>query len=97
VGGPGSVIDAIASGRQAAISIDKYLGGSGMIDESLAPPEELTALSEVEEGERHRVPMPCLPLTERLSGFDLVEIGFNEGMAFEEAKRCLMCDLRDRE
>jgi NADPH-dependent glutamate synthase beta subunit-like oxidoreductase len=32
VSGPASVIEAIAAGRQAAISIDKYLGGEGNID-----------------------------------------------------------------
>ena len=40
VSGPASVIEAIAVGRQAAVSIDKYLGGTGNIEEVLAPPEE---------------------------------------------------------
>jgi len=35
VTGPASVIGAIAAGRKAAISIDRYLGGSGNIDETL--------------------------------------------------------------
>ncbi|MDY7035363.1 MAG: FAD-dependent oxidoreductase [Thermodesulfobacteriota bacterium] len=38
--GPRSVVEAIAAGRKAAVSIDKYLGGSGNIDERLAPLEE---------------------------------------------------------
>jgi NADH-quinone oxidoreductase subunit F len=97
VTGPASVIEAIAAGRQAAISIDKYLGGSGLIDETLAPPEELGALPEVEEGERPRLQMPCLPLSERLSGFAPVELGFTEEVAIEEARRCLRCDLEERE
>ena len=40
VTGPRSVIEAIAAGRQAAIAIDRYLGGRGVIEERLAPPEE---------------------------------------------------------
>ena len=97
VTGPASVIEAIADGRRAASSIDVYLGGNGMIDEVLCPPEELTTVPELEEGERHRVSMPCLSSTERLNDFTEIELGFDEGMAVEEAKRCLMCDLEERE
>jgi NADPH-dependent glutamate synthase beta subunit-like oxidoreductase/NAD-dependent dihydropyrimidine dehydrogenase PreA subunit len=94
VTGPTSVIEAINDGRRAASSIDIYLGGSGMIDEKLCPPEELEKLHELEEGEKHRVLMPCLSSAERLKGFKEVEIGFDEKMAVEEAKRCFRCDLR---
>jgi NADPH-dependent glutamate synthase beta subunit-like oxidoreductase len=94
--GPASVIEAIADGRQAAISIDKYLGGKGEIDEILAPPEEIMApLEEVLEGGRTEV--PALPLAERLKSFRLVELGMDEEMAIREAKRCLRCDLEERE
>jgi NADH-quinone oxidoreductase subunit F len=96
VTGPASIIEAIAAGRQAAISIDKYLGGNGIIDEVLAPPEEEMALPEVEEEERHRIQMPCLSLSERATSFAEVELGFDEEMAIEEAKRCLRCDLELR-
>ena len=57
--GPASVIEAIADGRQAAISIDKYLGGSGIIDEVLAPLEEAPAPPEEAE-EKRRPSMPTL-------------------------------------
>ncbi len=40
VTGPTSVIEAIAAGRKAASSIDKYLGGDGIIDEELIPKEK---------------------------------------------------------
>ena len=30
--GPASIIEAIAQGRRASISIDTYLGGDGLID-----------------------------------------------------------------
>jgi len=94
VAGPTSVIEAIAAGRQAAISIDKYLGGEGDIDEQLAPPEEVTPFT-IEEGERYRPPMNMLPLEERLKGFAQVELGFDETKATEETKRCLRCDLEE--
>ncbi len=94
VSGPASVIEAIAAGRQAAISIDKYLGGNGEIDETLAPPEgALTPLEEAEEKRRPQI--PTLPVDERLSSFAEVELGLSEGVAIEEAKRCLRCDLEE--
>jgi len=96
VTGPASVIEAIAAGRQATISIDKYLGGSGDIDETLAPPEE--AVTPLEEAEEKRRPeMPTLPLEQRLGDFVQVELGYSDETAIEEAKRCLRCDLEERE
>ena len=96
VTGPASVIEAIAHGRQAAISIDKYLGGKGEIDETLAPPEEVVApLEEPVEG--RRIQVPALLVAERLKGFSQVELGLSEEIAIKEAKRCLRCDLEERE
>jgi len=92
--GPASVIEAIADGRQAAVSIDKYLGGRGEIDEVLAPAEEITTEEPLEEG---RTEVPVLPVAERLKNFKLVELGLDEKAAVREAKRCLRCDLEERE
>jgi formate dehydrogenase beta subunit len=92
--GPASVIEAIADGRQAAVSIDKHLGGKGEIDEVLAPPEEITAEEALEEG---RTKAPTLPLAQRLKGFEVVELGLDKKTAIREAKRCLRCDLEERE
>jgi NADH dehydrogenase FAD-containing subunit len=93
--GPSSIIEAIAAARQVTVAIDKYLGGKGVIDETLAPPEESISLPKVEEEERHRVKMPTQSISERLASFDKVELGFAEAMAIEEASRCLMCDLEE--
>lgn len=94
--GPASVIDAIAAGRTAAISIDKYLGGEGEIDETLVKTEKPSPRIGQEEGfaEKARIQMPCLGVEDRLKGFVDIELGFNKEMAIEEAKRCLQCDLR---
>ncbi|MEE9528604.1 MAG: NADH-ubiquinone oxidoreductase-F iron-sulfur binding region domain-containing protein, partial [Dehalococcoidia bacterium] len=96
VTGPASVIEAIAAGRQAAISIDKYLGGDGMIEEILAPPEVALALVKIEEEEKRRVLIPSLSIEQRLRGFMEVELGYTQAMAMEEAKRCLRCDLEEQ-
>ena len=62
VRGPASVIQAIADGRQAAISIDRYLGGEGIIDEILVQVEEPSPWlgRDGNFADRHRVPMPSL-------------------------------------
>ena len=93
VSGPASVIEAIAAGRQAAISIDRYLGGKGDIEEKLAPPEVITPFT-LEEGERRRPPM-CMLSPDKRKGFALVELGYDQENATEEAKRCLRCDLEE--
>jgi len=96
VSGPASVIEAIAHGRQAAVSIDKYLGGGGIIDEKLASDEaEFAPLEEADE--KRRPPLPELPSSERLCGFAQVELGYSREAAMEEAGRCLRCDLEEED
>ena len=95
VSGPASVIEAIAAGRQAAISIDKYLGGSGAIEESLAPSEEVAPVREEEEEEVHRPSTPAIPVADRIGSFAEVELGLTEEQALAETKRCLWCDLEE--
>ena len=96
VSGPATVIEAIADGRQAAISVDRYLGGSGVIDETLAPPEgEVAPVEEAEE--KRRLPIPALPLEQRHNSFAEVELSLDDGVAIEEARRCLRCDLEEKE
>jgi len=93
VTGPATAIEAIAAGRQAAISIDKYLGGRGIIDEVLAPADDNT-----QRGDRPAEGLrPGIRATEhhkRINSFDGVEIGWNEAEAQRETQRCLRCDLK---
>jgi NADH-quinone oxidoreductase subunit F len=98
VSGPASVIEAIAAGRSAAVSVDRYLGGEGEIDQELAPPEDPGAYEPLEEQEeRLRSPIPKRPATERVSDFRQVELTFPEEDALAEAERCLRCDLEEME
>jgi len=90
--GPASVIEAIADGRKAAISIDKYLSGQGIIDEVLAPAEEVSPQIPLSLTSERQAP-PTPPPSERLSRFTEVESTLTEEAALEEAKRCLWCDL----
>jgi NADPH-dependent glutamate synthase beta subunit-like oxidoreductase len=97
--GPGTVIEAIEAGRRAASSIDNFLGGGGMIEETLAErPDAFPYSGKREEGfaDLKRVETPTLPLPERFNGFLEVEHCFNDEQAIKEAKRCLQCDLELR-
>jgi NADPH-dependent glutamate synthase beta subunit-like oxidoreductase len=96
VSGPSSVIQAIATGRKAAASIDRQLGGDGVIDEVLAPALEYDPSLGHEErfASRLREPMPYRSVAERRTNFDTIELGFDESTDLREARRCLRCDLR---
>ncbi|MCU0506063.1 MAG: FAD-dependent oxidoreductase [Chloroflexi bacterium] len=95
--GPASVIAAIAQGRAAAQAIDRFLGGSGDIDEHLAPVEIVADLPPIAEEteDRFRPPMPVSDLATRFGSFAEVELGYSRRDAIEEASRCLRCDLRE--
>jgi formate dehydrogenase beta subunit len=92
VSGPASIIEAIASGRQAAISIDSYLGGQGSIEEVLAKPQKV-AVYRLGLPIVSRVNIPARPVSERIRDFSEVEFNLDETSAIEEARRCLWCDL----
>jgi pyruvate/2-oxoglutarate dehydrogenase complex dihydrolipoamide dehydrogenase (E3) component len=98
VTGPASVIGAIAQGRVAAASIDRYLGGDGKIEESLINTEIPDPYFGQTENflDRHQPAMPCIQNTLRTAGFTEVELGYEESQAIEEAQRCLRCDMRLR-
>jgi NADPH-dependent glutamate synthase beta subunit-like oxidoreductase len=90
--GPATVIEAIAAGRTAATSIDKYLGGNGEIDEVLAPVEDIPSRAGAPI-EAFRPEIPAIPIKQRVSTFEAVELSLEEQLAVEEAQRCLRCDL----
>ena len=96
VTGTTSVIEAIATGRKGAISIDEYLGGSGMIDEELAPVDEPAPwLGRTENvAYQHRSETSRIPVEQRIDNFCEIVHGLDEQAAFEESQRCLQCDLR---
>ncbi|MBT8368907.1 MAG: FAD-dependent oxidoreductase [Deltaproteobacteria bacterium] len=99
--GPATVIEAIAAGRRAAISIDRYLGGNGKLEVGIRKAEG--GIKECGNGydgkresgfaELRRIEVPSLPVSERKGGFAEVEFCFSDGQAKEEINRCLQCDL----
>ncbi len=99
--GPTYVIRAIASGRRAAISIDKYLRGEKgrveILDEKTAMPEDKRlALEEETLEEKPRIRTELEEPEERVKDFREVERGLDEEDAQREAVRCLRCDLEEK-
>jgi NADPH-dependent glutamate synthase beta subunit-like oxidoreductase len=96
--GPSSAVEAMATGRKAASSIDKFLGGEGLKEEvERIPYEEKGDLwmgYEENFSARERVAESKLPVPERQFNFDLIHQGFMEEEARKEASRCLRCNVR---
>jgi NADPH-dependent glutamate synthase beta subunit-like oxidoreductase len=94
--GPRNIIDAVANGKRAALSIDEFLRG--------APPEIVTTLSVDKIPTRHfsrpedyervqRKAPPTIDLNRR-TGISEVETGYTEPQAHEQAERCLYCHIQ---
>jgi len=95
VSGSANVVEAIASGQQAAVSIDRYLGGAGLLWPDERRPIRTTYDEEAYAEPRPRAVTDALPVSSRITGFDEVEQGLDANQSIEEARRCLHCDVRD--
>jgi NADH-quinone oxidoreductase subunit F len=85
------VITAIADGKNAAKSIDKFLGGKGILN--TGEPIEIPRIHP-EEGntvEHERFQMRYLDIERRKNSFEEVAQGFHKLNAIAEAMRCLQC------
>nr|WP_255376019.1 FAD-dependent oxidoreductase [Cloacibacillus sp. An23] len=89
--GPDSVINSVNRGKEAASSIDRYLGGDGQVISLKYLPREMT--KPIDETPTPREKMPVLKPEERKGCFCEVECGFAEEQIAREAGRCLRCDV----
>ncbi|OGO30444.1 MAG: hypothetical protein A2Z29_05265 [Chloroflexi bacterium RBG_16_56_11] len=99
VTGPDSVIRAIAAGRVAASAMDKYLGGTGVIDEELTGERNIGTCAGITAEDfkgQPRVKMPCLPPEQVVHSFIEVETGLPEAGATTEGRRCFQCGFRSQ-
>jgi NADH-quinone oxidoreductase subunit F len=97
VGGPGTVIEAIAAGKRAALMIDRYVRGKLLkLLPSVSLPSVYIAPAGIVDDDAQaveRVSPPELPVDGRNRGFAEVELCIAEREAVREAGRCLRCDL----
>jgi len=94
--GPRNLIEAVANGKRAALSIDDYLRGvktdlvvNLRIEE--LPTRSYTRPEDYEKCERKTPPVIAL---DRRTGISEVELGYDEAQAREQAERCLYCHIQ---
>jgi NADPH-dependent glutamate synthase beta subunit-like oxidoreductase len=89
--GARTVIEAIADGRQAAISIHRYLNGQNL---RLGREAQLNGITNPQKGKYDRTPrapMPTLEPKKRVKNFNEVQKGLPKTVVLQEAKRCISC------
>lgn len=97
-------VRAVAAGRIAATSIHQYLSGEPVTGE---PPMTGIAMRPIDDAERAaifraiekaaRAPVPQIPMEQRRTTFDEVELGLPPEDALREARRCLSCGCRKQD
>jgi len=94
--GPRNIIDAVANGKRAALSIDEYLRGVkpqvfyNLLVEKI-PTRQFTRREDFEQLERQAPPTIDL---QRRTGISEVEEGYDEAQARQQAERCLACHIQ---
>ena len=104
VTGPAAVIDALAAGRKAAVSIDRYLKNQPLDgQEDTACPRLERVLPQIcginlplgsTPSKKTRTSSLLTSISARQNSFAEVEKGFTRSQAEEEASRCLACECR---
>jgi heterodisulfide reductase subunit A-like polyferredoxin len=97
VSGPASIIQAVAAGKRAAESIDRYLRKEDMCSsrfEGTVKPLGEELLPDISGKEKRPRAVPeYLPVSQREGTFSETEGGLSEEAALAESERCLNCAL----
>jgi NADH-quinone oxidoreductase subunit F len=97
VGGPATVVQAVAHGNQVALTVDHYLSTGELGGVYYRPiRHDVAQLYNVEDYANARRPVPRMLTPEerfQRKGFAEVEMELDEHTIQEECKRCLRCDL----
>ena len=101
--GPKNIIWAVAHGHDAAVSIDMFCQGKGVDSGRPSPLTNLTSQkmgihewsydNDISNDKRFKVPHAPTELTLKNVKLE-VELGFDRGLGFKEAERCLNCDVQ---
>jgi len=90
--GPRSVVEAVACGKEAAVSIDRYLNGLDL-REGREKEWDYVKPDLGEEPLMERAPVKRRPPAERKDNFEEIAAGFSEEEAKAESERCLKCGI----
>ncbi len=93
--GPSTLIESVAHGRVAASAMDRALGGDGDISEVLLRDgwETSPYIGRKDGFNTTRKFHPIMLAPENRTGWDEVELGFDDATARAEAARCFKCNL----
>ena len=91
VRGPASIIEAVAQGNEAAISIDRFINGLDLREGREKDSEAPVPLPEREIERRERIEIRARAPEERVRDFQEIELALSAEAAIEEASRCLNC------
>ncbi len=95
--GAATAIEAIAGGRKAALSIDRFLRGQPLLPIGKPFSDSIGRLEDLDDDfftrfpRKPRLQCPSLSVADRLAGFKEVELTINQDQALQEASRCLSC------
>ena len=90
-------IEAMAEGRKAALSVDRFLNGQDMyLDRENEGSYETKLKTELKEDDIDlpRVKTKQIDPKLRVKNFEEVDLGFTEEDAVKEASRCLKCECK---
>jgi NADPH-dependent glutamate synthase beta subunit-like oxidoreductase/NAD-dependent dihydropyrimidine dehydrogenase PreA subunit len=90
----GIAVEAIAAGKKASISIDRYLKGENLKANRDQRPRRVSNLPKVSLEELSRQTTPLLAVVQRRLNFKEVKTGFNEDAMILESRRCTTCGSR---
>jgi NADPH-dependent glutamate synthase beta subunit-like oxidoreductase/NAD-dependent dihydropyrimidine dehydrogenase PreA subunit len=91
VTGPGSVVEAIASGKKAAVSIDRYLKGEDLKAGRETEPKVVKKPPREGVEKRPRQSVPLLSVNQRKNNFKEIKTEFDKNRAEQEERRCMAC------
>jgi len=94
VSGPASVVEAIAGGRKAAISIDRYLRGKDLKLGRGKKLGQVKRLPNMGMEKKNRLETPVISVDERKNNFRELKTAFCVDEARQEVQRCLTCGSR---
>jgi heterodisulfide reductase subunit A-like polyferredoxin len=93
VTGPRTVVEAIQAGKEAALSIDRFINGIDLME---GRPHQWEKVKDVDIQDKEPIPrekMPVLAVDDRIGNFQEVQLGFSENQVLKEADRCLSCGV----
>jgi len=93
VSGAATVVGAIEAGKEAAISIDRYLSRKDLAAGRAGTREREDLPAPVTPVSGRRAAMPRLSGEERRRSFEEVHVGFSEEQAVKESQCCLHCGV----